>query len=320
MKISVVIPAYNRAKTIQDALNSVMGQTEFPDEILVLNDGSTDETGDILGLYQSQVTILQHERNLGVSRARNALCARAQGDLIAFLDSDDIWHPDYLKVQRQLWGEFPEAAAIFLGHRNFCGYEKYNWQSTELIEPVFKRKLMNPPEFLKMYNEAHGLFASMSYCCIPKSVLMTMGDEPFCVAASGAEDLFLFIAIPLIGRAVLYDPSHLVAYRITEEGLSVDLLRVLSLSVRSFELLQKRYEEEADDELLAAFRVAWGSNRRQYAKRLMKAGRTSAARQQLRLSVRDSRNLSSIGKSVALLFATYLPSHLQPIWPSTRRS
>src|SRR5258708_3302796 len=97
MKISVVIPAYNGARTIGATLNSVLKQTVQPDEILVLNDGSTDDTAVVLEQYQN-ITVLDQE-NRGVAHARNVLSQQSTGDLVAFLDQDDLWHPRYLEVQ-----------------------------------------------------------------------------------------------------------------------------------------------------------------------------------------------------------------------------
>ncbi|OHD06349.1 MAG: hypothetical protein A2086_15530 [Spirochaetes bacterium GWD1_27_9] len=100
MKISVIIPTYNRAKTILEAINSVLNQTVLPYEILICDDGSTDNTKDlVLGLSNPIVKWLECGRNGRPAIPRNIGIKNATGDFIAFLDSDDVWHPDKLQVQ-----------------------------------------------------------------------------------------------------------------------------------------------------------------------------------------------------------------------------
>jgi glycosyltransferase involved in cell wall biosynthesis len=98
MTISVIIPTYNRAETLPRALDSVLSQTLQADEILVIDDGSTDETHSLVTACYPQCRYLS-QPNQGVSSARNLGISQASGDWIALLDSDDAWLPD--KLQRQ---------------------------------------------------------------------------------------------------------------------------------------------------------------------------------------------------------------------------
>ena len=95
--ISVIIPAFNRAHTLPKALDSVLSQTLKPREIIVVDDGSTDETNAVLANYPGLCIISQDNR--GVSAARNVGIEKAGGDWIAFLDSDDEWLSDKLEKQ-----------------------------------------------------------------------------------------------------------------------------------------------------------------------------------------------------------------------------
>lgn len=98
-KITVIIPTYNRAGTIRRALDSVIEQSQPPDEIIVVDDGSTDETGAVIQKEYPTVKYLFQE-NYGVSSARNNGMMNACGDWLAFLDSDDEWLPG--KLARQM--------------------------------------------------------------------------------------------------------------------------------------------------------------------------------------------------------------------------
>lgn len=98
MKISVVIPLYNSSKTIIGTLNSVRNQTISPMEVIVVNDGSTDNSRDLVEKYIEEYPdfplTLINKGNRGVSTARNAGMKKAKGDWIALLDSDDEWHKE----------------------------------------------------------------------------------------------------------------------------------------------------------------------------------------------------------------------------------
>lgn len=98
VSISVVIPAYNSAVYIRETLESVLAQTSPPLEVIVVDDGSTDETAAIVRTYAGRIRLLQQE-NKGVSAARNLGIQQAQGDYIAFVDSDDLWLPEKLGRQ-----------------------------------------------------------------------------------------------------------------------------------------------------------------------------------------------------------------------------
>lgn len=96
-KVSVIIPTYNRQKFITMAIDSVLSQTFKDYEIIVIDDGSTDNTRQVLESYEEKIKYI-YQKNSGVSAARNAGIRLARGELVAFLDSDDEWLPDYLSI------------------------------------------------------------------------------------------------------------------------------------------------------------------------------------------------------------------------------
>ena len=97
--ISVIIPTWNSAATIGAALDSMLRQTPTPLEIIVVDDGSTDDTARVLAPYRDQIKYLYQE-NAGPSAARNRGLAIAQGALISFIDADDLLPPDALATLR----------------------------------------------------------------------------------------------------------------------------------------------------------------------------------------------------------------------------
>ena len=96
--VSVVIPAYNAEEYIAETLDSVLSQNYSDYEILVIDDGSTDHTGEVLAHYGDRIHLFQ-KPNGGPASARNLGLKHARGRYIAFLDSDDLWHPEKLARQ-----------------------------------------------------------------------------------------------------------------------------------------------------------------------------------------------------------------------------
>jgi glycosyltransferase involved in cell wall biosynthesis len=112
LTISVIIPTYNRAALVREALDSLLAQTRVPDEIIVIDDGSTDDTPDVLARYGDPVRVIR-QNNRGRSAARNRGLDAAQGDLIAFLDSDDRLPPDSIARRVAAFEQQPAVNAVY---------------------------------------------------------------------------------------------------------------------------------------------------------------------------------------------------------------
>ena len=105
--VSIVIPTYNQSQFVNEALESVLSQSFQNFEIIVINDGSTDNTKAVLSNFNDHIQIINQE-NKGLSEARNKGIQKARGDFIAFLDSDDLWVPEKLESQMKLLRNNPE--------------------------------------------------------------------------------------------------------------------------------------------------------------------------------------------------------------------
>jgi glycosyltransferase involved in cell wall biosynthesis len=110
--VSVIIAAYNGERFLESTLESVLGQTYQPFEVIVCNDGSTDRTGDILRAYEPRIRVLT-QQNGGVSSARNWAAAEASGRYLAFVDQDDIWEPELLARQVRHLEEHPDHGLVY---------------------------------------------------------------------------------------------------------------------------------------------------------------------------------------------------------------
>jgi len=151
--VSVIIPTYNRGWIIRAAIDSVLAQTYRDFELIVVDDGSTDETAKILQSYGPEVKVIR-QANAGVSAARNAGIRSAEGALIAFLDSDDRWLPEKLRVQVDFFAFRPEAV--------ICQTEEIWIRNGKRVNP---KKVHKKPS-------GHIFKASLALCLVSPSAVM----------------------------------------------------------------------------------------------------------------------------------------------------
>jgi len=111
-KVSVIIPAYNCERYIREAIDSVLSQTYKDFELIVVNDGSQDRTAEVVKQYGSKVRYL-YQSNSGQARAKNVGCGYAQGEYLAFLDSDDRWYPNKLDAQVKAMEKNPNVGLVY---------------------------------------------------------------------------------------------------------------------------------------------------------------------------------------------------------------
>ena len=187
VKISVVIPLFNKALYIERALHSILAQTITDFELIVIDDGSTDGGCNIVkNLNGDRIRLIQQE-NSGVSAARNQGIVEAKGELIAFLDADDEWLPEFLETVIRLRDRYPEAGAFatayqvdkgggLMRNRKIRGYRKNQWEG--IIPNYFKTRTT---------------LVCSSAVAVKKEVFEKTGT--FRVEAKRAEDLDLWLRI-----------------------------------------------------------------------------------------------------------------------------
>jgi glycosyltransferase involved in cell wall biosynthesis len=117
--VSVIIPVYNGAKFLSEAVESIRRQNYHPLEIIIVDDGSTDETAALVASLGEDIRYV-YQRNRGPAAARNTGLAMARGDVIAFLDADDYWPPNKLKIQLARLNDNPKIEVV-LGRVQYTG-------------------------------------------------------------------------------------------------------------------------------------------------------------------------------------------------------
>ncbi|MCP3858151.1 MAG: glycosyltransferase, partial [Phycisphaeraceae bacterium] len=119
MRVSVVIPAYNASSLLGETLDSVSAQLRAPDEVIVVDDGSVDDTARIAAEHPA-VTRVISRKNGGIAVARNDGIERSTGELLFLLDADDLWHPIFLQRMIEVMEANPDALSAFARFNCFC--------------------------------------------------------------------------------------------------------------------------------------------------------------------------------------------------------
>ena len=127
--ISCIVPVYNGQRFLKEALDSIFAQTYRPLEVIVVDDGSTDGTANVVAEYPQPIEYI-HQANQGCPRARNRGIQAAKGDFITFLDSDDLWRSDKLSRQMDAFEAQPELAFCVTHIKNFWMPEVANQEAT----------------------------------------------------------------------------------------------------------------------------------------------------------------------------------------------
>src|SRR5690554_4333791 len=135
-KFSVIIPLYNKERDIQKTLDSLFNQTFQDFEAIIVNDGSTDRSAEIVEENSDHRIRFFTKKNEGVAKTRNFAVQQAKSDLIAFLDADDYWYPFHLENLSRLVDSFPQ------GQWFATAYEKRhnNHFTTSMISPIMEKE------------------------------------------------------------------------------------------------------------------------------------------------------------------------------------
>jgi glycosyltransferase involved in cell wall biosynthesis len=214
LSISVVIPAYNARSFIERSVRSVLNQTRQADEIIVVDDGSKDDTADVVRLFGDQVKLIS-QANAGVSAARNAGIRAATGDWIAFLDADDQWLPDFLKAQTELLGRNPHLVWSTANYMT-CYADR---QAAEM-DPAVSQRLLGDKDYYSDYFIAflNGFVGCSDTMLIQKNVLLEAGLFPVNLHIAEDIDLWFRIAYRYPHIGFIAQPQALYYLGIPQSG------------------------------------------------------------------------------------------------------
>ena len=237
MKVSVVIPTFNRINLLERAVNSVIKQTKEPNQIIVVDDGSDDNSSEMVKQKFGSV-ILFRQKNRGVSAARNKGIEISKGDWIALLDSDDEWKPNKLEKQINALNKDPDC---FFSHTN------ETWIRNGIrINQGKRHKKYGGYIFDKCLDICR---ISPSSVLFKKSILEHVGlfDDDLHVC----EDYDLWLRITLNHKILFIDEPLIIKYGGHSDQLSKNIDGIEVYRIRSLENLLRNEKIKRDDRLLA---------------------------------------------------------------------
>ena len=212
MSVTVMIPAYNAQAFIRKALDSVLAQTRAADEIVVVDDGSTDATRAIVAEYGDRVRLMV-QQNQGPSVARNSSIATMRTEFVAFIDADDLMAPTRLEEQLSAFAANPAAALCYNGMLQF------NARGEERIAPA--PRLQELAHHLRFHNPG----ITPSCMMVRRSAYLQAGG--FNTALRGVDDWEFMVRMSRVGPFCCVD-GPLTLYRLSDDSLSSNAERIYS--------------------------------------------------------------------------------------------
>lgn len=209
---SVVVPCYNKANVISITINSVLAQTYSDYEIIIVDDGSTDDSIRIINSYQDSRIRLIKQNNSGVSITRNKAIEESNGVWIAFLDADDWWQPDYLKSLKNMSLLEPEISVLT---SNFSSKPTSQYWPPLTSKPPTKLTYRIIDNIPKAFNQNRTPFFTSSVC-VRRKYLMEE-DYIFAPNISNGEDLDLWFRLGEKHKFLCIN-FPLVIYRTAQES------------------------------------------------------------------------------------------------------
>jgi len=242
--ISVVIPVYNGEITIEHTVKSVLNQTFFDFELIVINDGSVDSTLDVLAKFQDPRIKIFSYPNSGLSASRNRGIKHAHGEFISFIDADDLWTSDKLDAQLNSLRENPKAAVSYSWtdfideSGNLLGFGIHHTVSGYVF-----------PDLLTFFFVGSG-----SNALIRKQVFDEVGRFDETLTSAEDLDMFLRIAARYQFSAV---PVSQILYRITDNSMSRNVIRQ---EREMLKVLDRAFSREPGNSLLHLKRSTYANS------------------------------------------------------------
>ncbi len=286
-KISVIIPTYNRKKLLVRALKSVLAQTYRNYEVIVYDDGSSDETEKLMSQFERKIIYIKGKHS-GVSHARNEAIKISKGELVAFLDDDDWWDKKYLET----------VAKKLQGHRfvgAFTNYYKVYENNTKVLG--FKKGSV--PDIVDLNWMVRGSFIDPSFIALRKDALIRAGlfDE----SLSSTEDWDLWLRVLKLGCFAYIDKPLVFKSSTLNPSIPYDRWKsntiVMDKFIESLTDFEKRKLSPNLNESAAKIYSRWGTY-------LLHIGKNVESRRNLKKSLKMKFKL----KTVFRIALTYIPS------------
>lgn len=291
-KVTVVITTYNRSNYLKFAIDSVLNQTYDNFELIIVDDGSTDDTKQVVESYKDERIIYHYQKNAGQNLARNKGMELAKGKYIAHLDSDDIWMPDKLEKQVKILERYPDIGLVYCGtvlideNNNITGKQPLITYSGNVIKQLIMTNFL--------YNGSCPLFRKN---CLEKAGYF---DKTFKRMTDW--DFYLQMAIHYKFHGI---NEYLLKYRIHNETMSKDFK---SYETYGIQILEKFFNSHhLDDEYLKYKNRAIALRYRYLGRRFLDNNQLSQAREYFKQALKTDYSLYFQGDCLAFYLLGHLP-------------
>lgn len=233
-KVSIIIPAYNQAHYLPDAINSALEQSHPDVEVIVVDDGSTDHTPDVTAEYADRPNVkLIRQANTGLSGARNRGFSEATGDYICFLDSDDYFSPDKVQKQAAMLDANPDLGFVY------CDIVTVDPSG----EPVAEQCTVERSDRVLSGNIFQSLLLGGYFpphtVMLRRSILAELGG--FDLDCGGHADYEFWLRISAAGHAACFQNEALAYYRTHPDSMSKDGPHMKATRIMAFRKIAERY-------------------------------------------------------------------------------
>ncbi len=260
--VSVILPTYNRAHLLPRAIQSVLNQQYENLQIVVVDDGSTDDTPAVVAsIGDPRIDYVRFEQNRGIGSARHEGVSRARGEFIAFIDSDDVWLPGKLELQVHLFKKHLHLDLIFGNYLNInyvagtreLGFDKDEIRLNGLAAEPLEDGVW---EILSGYQQATLERSFMATPTVMFRAGLTEAAGNFEPSLSGPEDFEFWWRLAAHGARFAYTEQPLIERHKDNQSITSQTIRFAPHYLRALELCERTSRQHGQNDLLPALRRA----------------------------------------------------------------
>lgn len=205
--ISIIVPLFNKEHLLKETLLSILNQTFSTFEVVIVNDGSTDNSLSVLDCFNDSRIRIINQENLGVSAARNRGIEEAKYDLIALMDADDLWESNYLEEQMNLYKNYPDCDVFITNYRYLTIKGSY---TSPILRDIDLDKSSVIDNYFKIACKSSPLITSISIM-VKKHALNSVANFP--VGIKSGEDLLTWARLA-VKYKIAFSNKVLATYRL----------------------------------------------------------------------------------------------------------
>ena len=281
--VSIVLPTYNCAAFLPHSIGSILAQIYNSYEIIVVDDGSTDNTKEVLYPFMQRIKYILLEQNKGLPTARNIGILSAHGKYIAFIDADDLWLPEKLQTDIEYFETHPEVSMVYSKHLNID-------QNGRMLDEASQKRLPSGNIFTQLFSEQN--FIITSSVVVRKEIFETTGL--FYEQLSNCQDWDMWLRIAFYFKVGGIN-TPLVKYRHNPHSLSKNRNNVLKYQKMVIDKIYSNFKDKENGINEKLYKKRLASHYAKVGRYYLRMGDKNRANENFGLSLKnDPLNLRSI--------------------------